>query len=263
MKVWAEGKPGVEKVLEKLRAYGLEICSDDPEIVFPYGGDGTILKIREKYPKSCLLGIREKSVGYIAEIGGIGQLDSALERIKKGDYEIEEASMVELLCKKLRITGLNEVYFERWLEKYDYATRFRVFIDGKDWYGDELFGNGCMAASAKGSTAYNWSCGRGMLLSSSSKSFIFTPMSSMHLNKRTVAYAQETNDSISVAKPAEQILVPEDKEVVVRVTLGARSRFASDGLVRGFRELKKGDEITFRKSEETARFVKLPRPVLG
>jgi len=83
-------------------------------------------------------------------------LDYAVERLVRNEYRIEEAPRVEVSYKDLKIHGLNEVYFFR---KYEYATRFRVFIGRESPYGDELFGDGCLAATSRGSTAYSWTAG--------------------------------------------------------------------------------------------------------
>jgi len=250
MKVWAEGKAGVELIRGKLEGRGLELSEDEPEIVVVWGGDGSILRAARKYPNSCLLGLREKSLGHLAEIDG-SRSDYAIERLVRKEYRVEEVPRVELSLKGLRIHGLNEVYFSR---EYEYATRFRVLVDGEEPYEGELFGDGCLAATPRGSTAYSWTAGRRIILKPDDKALVFTPLSSGHLNKMVII------DGISVAKPVEQLRVLDDKKIVVSILVGGKNKFAADGLAQTqiYVNLEKGDEITFRKAKETTKFVRLP-----
>jgi len=220
MKVLAEGKPGVEKVIKKLRECGLEFCENEPEIVVVWGGDGSILRAARKYPKSCLLGLRVQSLGHLAEIDG-SRFDYAIERLVRKEYRIEELPRVELIYNSLRIHGLNEVYFFR---QYEYATRFRVFIDEEEPYEDELFGDGCLVATPRGSTAYSWTAGRKLILKPDEEKFAFTPLSSGCLNKMIIIRGT------SVAKPVEQLGISSGKEILIKIIRGGKNKFAADGL---------------------------------
>lgn len=250
LKVWAEGKAGVERIRKKLVEYGFELCEREPKIVVVWGGDGSILRSARKYPKSCLLGLREKSIGHLAEIDGTC-LDYAVEKLAEKEYRLEAASRVELLYKDIRLHGLNEVYFSR---EYEYATRYRVFVDGESLYeGDVLFGDGCLAASPCGSTAHSWTAGRRMILQPNENAIIFTPLSSGYLNKQIHV------NGTSVAKPVEQVKISDDKAVVVEILRGGRNKFATDGLdeLKMFIDLEDGDEVLFRKGKETTQFIRL------
>jgi NAD kinase len=248
MKVWAEGKPGVDRVRQKLSAYGLELCSSNPEVVVVWGGDGSILWSARKHPRSCILGLRVKSVGQLSEIDG-ECLEYAVERLAGKDYYVETVPQIELSCGETRLYGLNEVYFCR---EYEHATRFNVFIDGECPYEGVLFGDGCLAATPRGSSAYSWTAGKRIVLQTDEDAMVFTPLSSGYLTKRI-----NVNDT-PVAKPAEQIRVLADKEVVVQILRGGLNKFATDGLdeLKKYMRLEKGDELTFRMAEETKKFIR-------
>jgi NAD kinase len=226
MKVWAEGKPGVDRVRQKLREYGLELCASDPEIVVVWGGDGSILWSARKHSRSCILGLREKSVG-----------------------SLETVPRIELSCGETRLHGLNEVYFSR---EYEYATRFHVFIDGECPYEDVLFGDGCLAATPRGSSAYSWTAGKHIILQPDENAMVFTPLSCGHMTQRICV------NETSVAKPAEQIRLLTDKEVVVQILRGGLNKFATDGLdeLKAYVSLEKGDELTFRMAKEKTKFIR-------
>lgn len=248
MKVWAEGKPGVDRVRQKLREYGLELCASDPEVVVVWGGDGSILWSARKHPRSCILGIRERSVGGLAEIDG-ACLDYAVERLAEKDYHVETVPRIELSCGETRLHGLNEVYFSR---EYEYATRFHVFIDGECPYEDVLFGDGFLAATPRGSSAYSWTAGKQIILQPDENAMVFTPLSCGHMTQRICV------NGTSVAKLAGQIRLLADKEVVVQILRGGLNKFATDGLdeLKAYVCLEKGDELTFRMAKEKTKFIR-------
>lgn len=250
MKVWAEGKPGIELVKQKLKASGLELCPSNPEVVVVWGGDGSILRSARKHPRSCILGLREKSIGQLAEIDG-ECLDYAVQRLVEKDYHIETVPQIELSYGETRLHGLNEVYFSR---EYEHATRFNVFIDGECPYDGVLFGDGCLAATPRGSSAYSWTAGKRIILQPYENAIVFTPLSSGCMTQRI-----SVND-ISVAKSAEQIRVLADKEVVVQILRGGLNKLATDGLdeLKTYIRLEKGDELVFRMAEEKTKFIRFP-----
>jgi NAD kinase len=127
-----------------------------------------------------------------------------------------------------------------------------VFIDGECPYEGVLFGDGCLAATPRGSSAYSWTAGKRIVLQTDEDAMVFTPLSSGYLTKRI-----NVNDT-PVAKPAEQIRVLADKEVVVQILRGGLNKFATDGLdeLKKYMRLEKGDELTFRMAEEKKKFIR-------
>lgn len=222
----------------------------DPEIVVVWGGDGSILWAARRHPQSCLLGLREESVGQLAEIDG-EYLDYALDRLMDKDYSVESVPQIELSCGNTRLHGLNEVYFCR---EYEHATRFSVSIDGENPYEGILFGDGCLAATPRGSSAYSWTAGKRVILRPTENAMVFTPLSSGYLTERI--HVNET----SVARPADQIRVTADKVVVVQIHRGGLNKLATDGLddLKIFLHLTKGDELIFKMAVEQTKFVRLP-----
>lgn len=249
MKVWVEGKPGIEAIKKRLLGLGFELDPEKPKIVFVLGGDGSVLKAARKYPRGAVLGIRKESAGFLAMIDE-KNLEICLERIMKRNYRIEEVPCVELVYGDVKIWGINEVYFFR---EQEGANRFMVYVDGRDVYGGLLFGDGCMLATPYGSRGYNHTMG-GMVLNRDDKFFSFTPMATGYMNKKVLSDTGEP-----VAKLANSMTFSQDKEIVVRILRKMKNRFAADG-IDGERicvQLKVGDEIVFRKSKKTRSFVRL------
>lgn len=248
--MWVEGKPGVERVRQQLKLRGLDLCASEPEIVVVWGGDGSILWAARRHPRSCILGLREESVGQLAEIDG-GYLDYALDRLVDEDYCVEIVPQIELSCGDVRLHGLNEVYFCR---EYEHATRFSVTIDGETPYEGILFGDGCLAATPRGSSAYSWTAGKRVILQPNESAMVFTPLSCGYLTERICV------NETSVARPAEQIRVLADKAIVVQIHRGGLNKLATDGLddLKTFLHLTNGDELTFRMATEQTKFIRLP-----
>ena len=218
MKVLIYGKDGYEKVKQKAEELGFDLTNSDPELVIVVGGDGHILRAARKYPDSIIFGLRKESKGGLID-ADFKNFQSALKKILKKKYRIEHWSRIELIYKNVKTWGLNDVYFFR---KHLGATRFRIYIDGKDVYKDELYGDGCLAATPQGSTAYNFSLS-GRVLPKSSKHFQFTPIATSHMSK---------------GARAKSITIPEGKEVVVKITRDSPNQIVADNafsLDKGFK----------------------------
>ncbi len=237
MKVLIYGKTGYEKVKRKAEELGFNLVSSKPELVIVVGGDGHFLNAARKYPDSILFGLRKESKGRLID-HDFENFQHVLERIQKKKYKIEYWPRVELIYRDVKVWGLNEVYFFR---KHLGATRFRVYIGGKDVYKDELYGDGCLAATSQGSTAYNFSL-RGKILPQGSKHFQLTPIAASHMNK---------------ALRAESVTIPEGKVVVVRITRDSPNQIVADNAVSINKGFKAGDEIIFRKSKSKTKILKL------
>lgn len=248
MKLWVTGKPGAEALSRKLRSLGHDLDETYPDFVLVWGGDGSILRTARNYPNTPLVGLRIESVGHLAEVNG-EEWKYALDKLQQQEYILEEASHIELIGPDVQISGVNEVYFFR---EYEHATRMNVFIDDQEVYGSVLFGDGCLAATPRGSTAYSWTVGRKIVLAPQDSAFVFTPLSCGFLNQ-----LQQVNNR-QVARIAEQIRVADPKTVTVEILRGGRNKIAADGLdiIKKYISLQQGDHLIFRKAQSHTQFVR-------
>lgn len=136
------------------------------DIFIAIGGDGTFIKTAQMTEKPVLLIRDEKngSIGYHSDIG-IEQLDTVIKRLKKSDYYVEAISRkIEIIYKGKHYFGINEARLNNIMEEIN----FKVYeIEGKTRariYPFIMSGDGMLATSKIGSTAYNKSAGGPIIL---------------------------------------------------------------------------------------------------
>lgn len=248
MKLWVTGKPGADILRHKLVAEGFDLDANRPDFILIWGGDGSILRAARRYPTIPLLGLRVDSIGHLAEVNG-QDWKFAVDKLQQREYTIEDAPHIELRTTDFQVHGVNEVYFFR---EYEHATRMKILLDDQDAYGGDLFGDGCLAATPRGSTAYSWTAGRHIALSPQEQAFVFTPLSSGYMNQ-----IQTMNDS-RVARIAPQFRVADHQKVTIEIIRGGRNKIATDGLdhLRQYVSLQQGDQLTFQKAKSHTKFVR-------
>ncbi len=130
------------------------------------GGDGTFMKAAEAFdgPILPIRGDEKGSSGFYADIS-LRQLGEAVKLIKKGAYT------VETLSKKIMITYNGKNYYavnEALLKSADEEVYFSIYKRNghrrSRVYPFIMAGDGMLAASAVGSTAYNKSANGPILL---------------------------------------------------------------------------------------------------
>ena len=230
------------KILKKLNM-NFEICKSVKarfDVIIVVGGDGTFFKAAKEYPNAALLSI--KRLNYPVSV--------ALEKLGKGKYIIERAVRLEVKYKKFKAWGINDISV---LRDDECASRFRVFVDGKDAFGDEIIGDGVIVATPYGSTAYNWTAG-GTILKENEKKFVLTPVCSVYFNKRLFIKNKRVMKRIEKSK-----IISDNKKVVISVSRTSRNKIVPDGRKeeRFYANMKSGDKILIRKAKESNKLVKI------
>jgi NAD kinase len=212
------------------------------------GGDGSILKANRKFPESSLLPIIKNSFGGLGELRQ-DQLDHALGKIKKGEYDIEEVMRVEAQYKDFKAWGLNEVVVYR---DDEFCNRMRVKSSGRDVFGHELIGDGVIASSAAGSTGYNYVAG-GKVLKKTDRKFEVTPICSSYIGTAT------DNGRRVLTRVTGGKIFNEGDEVTVEIERDIRNKIVPDAIKdeRRYFDCKAGDYVTFRSAKSNSRFVKI------
>lgn len=152
----------VKPLIEKLKA-NFEYDNKNPEYIFVFGGDGTMLKTVHEFEKIIndvvFIGINFGTLGFYTDFT-IDTFDNLIEIIKNNDYEIINLPLIEYLVtsndKRVKpITGLalNEVTIISPIK----TMVMDVYLNDNKF--ESFRGTGLAVSTPSGSTAYNKSLG--------------------------------------------------------------------------------------------------------
>ena len=214
---------------------------DDLDLVFVFGGDGTLLRAAEAVGRSGvpLLGINFGHLGFLSELER-SDLDEGLKRLLDNGFIVEDRLVLEAEVhdggRVETLRALNDIIVAK--VTTGRAVRLAVSLGGEplvSWAAD-----GVIVASPTGSTAYSFSAG-GPVVSPHIDCIIVTPVSPHGLFARSV-----------IAPPGE------DVELLLQGTEDAAS-LSADGLPAI--KLSPGARVRIRAAKDRIRLAKLqPRP---
>lgn len=140
---------------------------DNGDICVAVGGDGTFIRAARGFngPILPIRSAEKGSIGYYADIS-TDEMDYAVEKLKSGDYSIERlGNKMEIEYRGRKYYAVNEAVLNNLLEE----VSFRIYeiMNGKkeEVYPYVMSGDGVLATSVVGSTAYNKSAGGPIILS--------------------------------------------------------------------------------------------------
>jgi len=226
--VIARDASALKRIREKLKDTAFTIDEKNPDIVFVYGGDGSILCSERLYPGIKKVAIRgsktSKTCFYEESI-----LDKIISRIKQGAYDVQEYTKVCAKYRQKKIDALNEIQVRS--RQPFVALRFRVYIDSILKHED-IIGDGILVSTPFGSGAYYYSIGgepfeKGLGLG------INNP------HERTKSYVIPEDAVVTIEiKRGDALLIRDNDEFMVN--------------------LKAKDRVIIRKSSGVARFLRFP-----
>ncbi len=239
----ARGKRCVVRRQEKEDpALHSRLSTDEIEGSLVLGGDGTLLRAARELAERRIpfLGINMGHLGYLAEIEE-QNVEAALERLIADDYTIEERMM---LSGSVYVNGkmaeqdvaLNDIVLNRSgnLRVVDYE----VCVNGQ--YLNSFTADGIIVSTPTGSTGYSLSAG-GPIISPTATMLMLTPICPHTLNSRSIVFSG--NDRIRI-RIGEGRRGGRDEACVT---------FDGDTCV----QMKTGDYVEIRKSEEVTRIMKI------
>jgi NAD+ kinase len=214
---------------------------DDLDLVFVFGGDGTLLRAAEAVGRSGvpLLGINFGHLGFLSELER-SDLDDGLKRLLDNGFTVEERLVLEAEVdhggRVETLRALNDIIVAK--VTTGRAVRLGVSLGGEplvSWAAD-----GVIVATPTGSTAYSFSAG-GPVVSPHIDCIIVTPVSPHGLFARSV-------------------IVPPDEDVELLLHgTGDAASLSADGLPAI--KLSPGAHVRIRAAKDRIRLAKLrPRP---
>jgi len=217
----ASGLPGVPR----------SELADKVDLMIALGGDGTLLSVARAMGVRPIpiLGVNLGTLGYLAEIS-LDELFPALERVLEGELRTETRMRLDVQAERDgrelgRYLALNDAVIAK--------TALSRMIDLQTWADDvevtTYHGDGVIAATPTGSSAYSLSAG-GPLLLPGIGAIVLTPICPHALTQRPV-------------------VLPETCHVAIKVldTRGGEVHLTVDGQVGC--ELQGGDRVSVRASD--------------
>lgn len=224
MKVLVFG--GDTKAIEPLViSAGLEIVKTKPEAIISYGGDGTLLRAEHEFPGIPKVLLRGSK---ICKRCSPFNNEELLQRVASGKYAIEERCKLEVETKGMKKQAVNDIIVHN--KEPRRPMRYRVWINDKQING-ELIGDGIVAATPYGSTAYYRSI---------TDSFF------------EVGIGLAFNNS---TEQADHMVLSEDSVIKIKIVRGPTLVYADNQ--EETIELAKDDEIVIKKSPEKFNLIKV------
>ena len=210
--IFLENNIRFNKSISTFNSY--ETLKNKADFLLSIGGDGTLLKavtyVRES--EIPIMGINTGRLGFISSISA-DQIDDAITDILKGNYKINERTLLELSSDKNLFKEKNFALNEVAVSKKDTSSMIRIDAYVDDEFLNTYWADGLVVSTPTGSTGYSLSCG-GPIIMPGTDNIIITPNAPHNLNVRPIVI-----DDNSVVK-----LKVEDRDQLALVSLDSRSR---------------------------------------
>ncbi len=213
-----------------------ELKNVSADIIFVFGGDGTILSAsRQLYNKQIpLIGVHLGKFGFLAELT-LQDINDSLERICAGEYVVSQRML--LTCKVIRskqvineTVGLNDAVISR--------TSLSRLISIKLYVNEKIVTtyscDGLIVSTPAGTTAHSLSAG-GPIVTPDMEAFAITPICPHTLSNRPLV--------VSGSSKIEMEQISESKGVGLTV----------DGQV--YFDVKAGDRVVIEKAEKKLQLI--------
>ncbi len=169
-----------EKDLDK-KIYG--------NLLFVFGGDGTILRLVEFAINNNLpiIGVNTGNLGFLTEFEKDDYI-SAIDMFINGQYKEDIRSVLSLNFGKITKYALNDIVLQRkYLDDYtSLVCNISAYIDGN--FIDNIKGDGVIVCTPTGSTAYSLSSG-GSILAPGINANSLTPICAHSLHNRPIVFS--------------------------------------------------------------------------
>jgi NAD+ kinase len=177
-------------------AVPIESFAKGLDLVVVLGGDGTMLRaVRLVYPEPVpILGVNAGQLGYLSAIEP-GELEATLPRLLRGEFEVSERMMLEVVVKSEAgdagvVTQTEFALNEAVIEKVGAGRLIRLLVSINGTPFTTYAADGVIVATATGSTAYSFSA-RGPIVSPDHRCLLLTPVSPHMLFDRSLVLGAE------------------------------------------------------------------------
>ena len=218
-------------------------CLEQTDVILTIGGDGTILHEASRslrYQKP-ILGINLGRCGFLATCE-IDEMETKLSAVARGDFLLDNRMLLYV-----RVLGdnsweghaLNDVVITK--GRLQQAIDLSIYCD--DILVEHYRGDGVIAATPTGSTAYSLAAG-GPILDSQTKGIVVTPICPHSLASPAMVFAQERKINICVGQVAdEEVFVSCDGDSGYSLRAGATAEVRLSDQVVQLISFSKADQF--------------------
>lgn len=143
--VVGRNKNSIEPILQ---SRGFSVTEENLDFVVSFGGDGTLMKAEGFYPGIPKIILRDS---LICKKCSPFSNEIILEKIKNGEYAVEEMPKLLATTGNHELLGINDVVVHN--KDPRHALRYRISVNGKP-ISHEIIGDGIVVATPFGSTGY-------------------------------------------------------------------------------------------------------------
>jgi NAD+ kinase len=200
-----KGKLGSRNVLP---SDGSDIASVD--MLVSIGGDGTILESARMVGASGVpvLGINNGRLGFLSSTPQ-EELDVAIEQLQKGDFTVEQRSLLEMNCENNPFGERRFALNELTVHKSNRTSMIVIHAYLDDVFLNTYWADGLIVSTPTGSTGYSLSAG-GPIVSPAAQSIVISPIAPHNLNVRPLVLPDSHKVSLEVEGRASDHLVSLD-----------------------------------------------------
>lgn len=153
MKALLYGKYGEypESLEQEVRAAGIEIVVENPDLIITFGGDGTLLGAERDYPGISKLPLRDSKFCHVCAPMPNNEI---LKLLVRGEMKLVEFAKAEAVVSDKKLVALNDIVLRNKLPNS--ALRFLIEVnDGEKVEAfSDLTGDGIVVATVFGATGY-------------------------------------------------------------------------------------------------------------
>ncbi|WP_321438737.1 NAD kinase [uncultured Bacteroides sp.] len=188
------------------------IGNDDfkADMVISIGGDGTFLKAASRVGRKNIpiLGINTGRLGFLADISP-EEMDATFNEIHKGQYRVEDRSVLQLKTSSDEIGGYPYALNEIAILKRDSSSMISIHTSINDAYLTTYQADGLVISTPTGSTAYSLSVG-GPIIVPHSNTIAITPVAPHSLNIRPIVIRDDWEITLDVESRSHNFLIAID-----------------------------------------------------
>ena len=179
------------------------------DVLICVGGDGTILDTLSIVRDTGvpILALNTGRLGFLADVQ-LENLQHALDDIEKGNYSIEQRSLLQLDSSH-HLFDYNFALNDFVIHKKETSSMIVVhtYLNGE--FLNSYWSDGLIISTPTGSTGYSLSCG-GPIIFPKSDSFVITPIAPHNLNVRPVVVSDDVVISFEIEGRASSYLASMD-----------------------------------------------------